>query len=173
MHSDIIKIQTNNHNQILQQISQHQDVILAFPLYVDSLPVTLLDFLKSWQKHPPRHQPVISCLVNCGFIVLHQMTVAVEMIQLFCKQKQLSFGSVLKIGSGEAILTTPFRGLVEKKIARFAKAIKNHKHQTLQVTMPLPKRIYVKASTGYWIRYGEKYHTSKKDMETMEIEKAD
>ncbi|UTY39979.1 hypothetical protein NMU03_04010 [Allocoprobacillus halotolerans] len=124
MHSDIIKIQTNNHNQILQQISQHQDVILAFPLYVDSLPVTLLDFLKSWQKHPPRHQPVISCLVNCGFIVLHQMNVAVEMIQLFCKQKQLSFGSVLKIGSGEAILTTPFRGLVEKRLHALQKLLK-------------------------------------------------
>ena len=38
------------------------------------------------------------------------------------------------------------------------------------VTMPLPKRTFLKESTKYWIRYGEKNGVTKQQMETMEIE---
>ena len=40
----------------------------------------------------------------------------------------------------------------------------------LKVTMPLPKRVYLSASTKYWEEYGRKNGVSKEKMETMQIE---
>lgn len=169
--ADTINIQDNNHDKILEQVSQYQHILFVFPLYVDALPVPMIKFLKSWQNNPPANHPVISCIINCGFIEPHQMNVAVEMIQLFLKQNHLKLGSVLKIASGEAILKTPFHHLVKWKIKKLASGIKNQKSLVLQTTMPLPKKVFIKASTRYWIRYASSNHLSQTDMETMDIEK--
>lgn len=169
--ADMINIHTNNHDKILQQVSQYRHILFVFPLYVDALPVTMIEFLKSWQNNSPVNQPVISCIINCGFIEPHQMDVSVEMVQLFCKQNHLKFCSVLKIASGEAILKTPFQYLVKRKIKKLASAIKNQKSITLETTMLLPKKIFIKASTRYWIHYASSNHLSQTDMETMDIEK--
>lgn len=169
--ADMIYIHENNHDKILEQVSHYQNILFVFPLYVDALPVSMIEFLKSWQNNPPVNHPVISCIINCGFIEPHQMNVAVEMIQLFCEQNYLKTGSILKIASGEAILKTPFRHLVKKKIKKLASAIKNQRSIILQTTMPLPKRIFIKASTRYWIHYASANQLSQTDMETMDIEK--
>ena len=65
----------------------------------------------------------MSVLINCGFLEPQQNEMAVEMMRLFCRQNHYPFGSVLKIGSGEAILDSPFRFLAVRKIRRFADSI--------------------------------------------------
>ncbi|MFQ9509433.1 MAG: hypothetical protein ACLRZ7_00440 [Lachnospiraceae bacterium] len=40
----------------------------------------------------------------------------------------------------------------------------------MQVTMPLPKKLFIKASTKYWLNYGKKNKIGKNEMETMKIE---
>ena len=92
------------------------------------------------------------------------------MIQLFCKKNGYPFGSILKIGGGEAILSTPFQVLVKAKIKKLAASITKEKYQTLQVTMPLTKKMYLKASTGYWENYGKRNGITKEEMATMKIE---
>ena len=92
------------------------------------------------------------------------------MVELFCKQNGYSFGSVLKIGSGEAILDSPFKFLVTAKIRKLSRSICNKNYITLKTTMPLPKSLFLKASTQYWIKYGQKYGTSEEEMQTMKIE---
>lgn len=36
--------------------------------------------------------------------------------------------------------------------------------------MPIPKKMFIKASTAYWEHYGEKNGISKEQMERMQIE---
>ena len=43
------------------------------------------------------------------------------MIELFCKKTNCEFGSVLKIGSGEAILKNPFQNICNKKSKEISK----------------------------------------------------
>ena len=62
------------------------------------------------------------------------------MIQIFCKQQGYSFGSVLRIGSGEAILNTPLKWFVIRNIKRLAASISEGRGENLKVTMPLPKK---------------------------------
>lgn len=92
------------------------------------------------------------------------------MIKLFCKQNRYTFGSVLSIGSGEAILDTPFKFLVKWKIKKLAEALYHTKKQYLSITMPLSKKMYIKASTKYWINYGKRNGITKTQMESMKIE---
>ena len=168
--SEYINISKNNHNDIITKMRDVDQVVIVFPLYVDSIPSTLLNFFKSLEDVVLDHKPVISIIINCGFIEHLQNNVAIEMVKLFCKRNGYRFGSILSIGSGEAIMTTPFRVLVYYKIGLFCKTIVSKRYKKLVVTMPMPKILYIKASTGYWLRYGAKYGITKEDMEIMTVE---
>lgn len=168
--SDYFPISRTNHAALCKKLGEYDHVLLVFPLYADAIPVTLLNFLKTLERNPPARKPVISVLINCGFLEYRQNDVAVEMVALFCRQNGYSMGSVLKIGSGEAILDTPFRFLVVRKIKQLGKAIAQEDHRTLHVTMPLSPRLFLRASTAYWTGYGRKNGVTKEEMSTMDIE---
>lgn len=168
-HQNITK---SNHAELCEKMNEVSDVLLVFPLYADGLPVTLLDFLKTLETCPPERKPVISVLINCGFFEHHQNDIAVRMVELFCRQNGYRFGSVLKIASGEAILDTPFCGLVKRKLEQLAAAIVQGKARVLHVSMPLTRGMFVRASTRYWVNYGKKNGVSREQMAVMEIEGA-
>lgn len=159
-----------NHAELCEKMNEVSDVLLVFPLYADGLPVTLLDFLKTLETCLPERKPVISVLINCGFFEHHQSDVAVRMVELFCRQNGYRFGAVLKIASGEAILDTPFCGLVKRKLEQLAAAIVQGKARVLHVSMPLTRGMFVRASTRYWVSYGKKNGVSREQMAVMEIE---
>ena len=165
-------ITKSNHAELCEKMNDVSDVLLVFPLYADGLPVTLLDFLKTLETCPPERKPVISMLINCGFFEYHQNDIAVRMVELFCRQNGYRFGSVLKIASGEAILDTPFCGLVKRKLEQLAAAIVQGKARVLHVSMPLTRGMFVRASTRYWVSYGKKNGVSREQMAVMEIEGA-
>lgn len=165
-------ITKSNHAELCEKMNEVSDVLLVFPLYADGLPVTLLDFLKTLETCPPERKPVISMLINCGFFEYHQNDIAVRMVELFCRQNGYRFGSVLKIASGEAILDTPFCGLVKRKLEQLAAAIVQGKARVLHVSMPLTRGMFVRASTRYWVSYGKKNGVSREQMAVMEIEGA-
>lgn len=79
---------------------------------------------------------------------------------------------MLKIASGEAILDTPFCGLVKRKLEQLAAAIVQGKARVLHVSMPLTRGMFVRASTRYWVSYGKKNGVSREQMAVMEIEGA-
>lgn len=164
------ELKAGNHHELCEKLEEFSDVLFVFPLYADAIPVTLLNFLKFLEAHPPKRRPTISVLMNCGFLEPEQNEVAVQMMRLFCRQNQYPFGSVLKIGSGEAIWDSPFRFLAARKIKGLARAIGQGNHASFHVTMPLTKKMFVRAAASYWQNYGKKFGTSKEQMQTMDIE---
>ena len=170
METAYYNITRSNHLELCAQLEGCSDVLLVFPLYADGIPAPLLEFLKTLEENPPKSRPVVSILINCGFLEPQQNDIAVEMIRLFCSQNGYPYGSVLKIGSGEAILDTPFRLLVQRKIGKLARSIEARQNRTDQVTMPLPKWMFLNASTIFWSNYGKRNGISREQMATMEIE---
>lgn len=168
--TDTFNITKNNHNDICSRIEKYNDILFVFPLYADGIPVTMLNFLKFLEQNPPQNKPNINIIINCGFIEPMQNEVCIDMIRLFCKQNRYTFGSVLSIGGGEAILDTPFRFLVRWKIKRLSKSIYNKRFESLNITMPISKKLFIKASTNYWTNYGKRNGITKFEMETMKIE---
>ena len=163
-------INKKNHSEICNGIEGCSDILFVFPLYADGIPSTLLNFLKSLETYQIEPKPKVHILINCGFIEPEQNNVALDMMRLFCKQNKYEFCSTLAIGAGEAFLTTPLSFLVKGKINKLAKLIANRKIGHLSVTLPLSKQSFVKASTKYWIKYGEKFGCSKEQMASMKIE---
>ena len=168
--TEYYNITKNNHEELCGKLGDFSDVLLVFPLYADGIPVTLLNCLKNLEKNPPLQKPTISVLINCGFFEYRQNDTAVNMIELFCKQNGYRMGSVLKIGSGEAIIDTPFKVFVTRKIKKLAASVSNEKYCTQHATMPITKGMFLKASTTYWTNYGKKNGITKEMMETMKIE---
>ena len=146
------------------------DLLLVFPLYADGIPAVLMRTLKELAVWRGTARPRIHVLVNCGFLEPRQNDVACDMVRLFCAQHGFPFGSVLRVGSGEAILTTPFAGLVKRKLKKLAQAVEGGRPYSGSVTMPLPAWLYVRASAGYWLQYGAKNGLDKEQMATMQIE---
>lgn len=171
MPAEYFAINKKNHLELCGAMENFTDMMLVFPLYADGIPVTLLNFLKTLEKHPPKQKPKISVLINCGFYEPEQNDVAVKMIQIFCEKQGYSFGSVLRIGSGEAILGTPLKRCVIRKIKRLAASVSEGRDENLKVTMPLTKRMFVRASATYWTNYGKRNGITREQMEIMEIEK--
>lgn len=147
--SDYFNISKTNHAALCQKMSEYSDVLLVFPLYADSLPVGLLNFLKYLEANSPKRKPVVSVLINCGFLEYHQNDIALEMLRFFCQKNGYRTGSVLALGSGEAILGTPFRYIAVRAIRKLAKSVGNGKYCNIQATMPLNKRLFIWASTRY------------------------
>ena len=69
-----------------REAEQSAHLVLVFPLYADSLPVPLVRFLKDLEAHPLAARPVVSVVVNCGFLEPGQNDLAVEMVRLFCRR---------------------------------------------------------------------------------------
>ena len=168
--TETCNISKHNHMELCRKLEDCTDLLLVFPLYADSIPVTLLNFLKTLEENPPQHKPTVSVLINCGFLEPAQNDVAIRILRCFCRQCGYPFGSCLKIGSGEAILATPFRVLVRRRLRQLANAIVSARPRQLQVTMPLPKRLFLRASTAYWTAYGKRSGITREAMSTMQIE---
>ena len=152
------------------QTGLYRDLLLVFPLYADTAPIPVMRFLKELEQHLPAGKPTVHVLINCGFIEPEQNRIACDMVRLFCRQNGFPFGSALLIGSGEAILNTPFAFLVRRKLRTLARAVRQEKPVNLTVTMPLSKKLFIRASTTYWTQYGAKNGISREQMETLEIE---
>lgn len=163
-------------NALSKDYSEHMDalrkadeMLLAFPLYADALPVSLMAFMKEVDSARLTSMKV-HILINCGFFEPEQNNVAIDMLRLFCERNGFQTGSVLSIGSGEAILKTPFAFMVKWKIRKFARSIANSIPETLKVTMPITKKMFVKASSSYWLGYGQRFGLTREEMDTMQIE---
>lgn len=159
-----------DHVQLTRKFEDCSDVLFVFPLYADGVPAILLEFLKSLSAAPPTHRPVLSVLINCGFQEPWQNDSAVAIMRCFAHMEGYPFGSVLKVGSGEAILSTPFVLLVNAAIIRLARAVTTGRHRELQVSMPMPKWMFIKASRHYWIEYGRRNGIDEASMASLLIE---
>lgn len=168
--SEYFAVKSENHFALCKTMENFTDVLLVFPLYADGIPVTMMKFLKTLEKNPPKQKPKISVLINCGFIEPEQNDVAVKMVRFFCKTHGYSFGSLLRIGSGEAILTTPLKVFAIRKIKKLARSVSLGRDANLKATMPIPKKIFVRASSKYWENYGKRHGITREQMSTLEIE---
>ncbi len=169
--SEYFSVTNGNHLELCKEMENFTQILFVCPLYVDGLPVTLMNFLKTLEEKPPKTKLKVSVLVNCGFIEPEQSDVAVKMLQCFCKKQGYLFGSVLQIGSGEAILDTPLEVFAIRRIKQLADSVVKGMNRNLKTTMPLPKRIFIKASTNYWKRYGKRNGITPEQMAAMDIEK--
>ena len=155
-------------DDFLKEIESNSEIIFVFPLYADGLPSLVISFFNSIKNYKFQNQRV-HLIINCGFLEWQQNLVAKEIFSLFCDSLNLNFCCSLLIGSGEAIMDTPFKFLVSRQLKGFVNDIYTNKNRMRKVNMLLSKNSFIKASTQYWLEYGRKNGLTREDMEKKEV----
>jgi hypothetical protein len=99
------------HGELLAATDSADILILAFPLYVDSLPSLVIRTLESLAKHrlasgPLRTQRLVA-IVNSGFPEAHHNDTALAICRRFAKEAGFEWCGGLALGGGEAINGQP------------------------------------------------------------------
>ncbi len=90
-----------------------QAAVLAFPLYADGLPASLLGVLRLVENAVKRGETNcrVYTLVNNGFYEARQNAIAIDMVWQWCEKCGLKRGCAVGVGAGEMVQTAaPGRG---------------------------------------------------------------
>jgi len=93
--------------RLLDLVDSSDLVVLAFPLYVDSLPAQLTRFLEQAVGRGDRvthaGRPRLAVIVQCGFPEAHQCDTAVGICRRFAESTGLGWAGALAMGMGGSL----------------------------------------------------------------------
>ena len=103
---DIVKYRLSkklDYEKIISNIKNIDILVLAFPLYVDSLPSHVLEFFSILEENFKEELKDITVYViaNCGFYEGNQNKTALKIMRCWCKKMNLKWGQGIGIGAGE------------------------------------------------------------------------
>lgn len=90
--------------ELLAAIDAADVVVLAFPLYVDTLPYLVTAALEQIARHrqqaAPEHAPLFVAITNCGFPEVAHNALALRVCRQFARQAHFAWGGGLALGGG-------------------------------------------------------------------------
>lgn len=93
--------------RLLDAVDGSDLIVLAFPLYVDSLPAPLTQLLERVAERRARivapGTPRLAAVVQCGFPEAHQCDTAVGICRLFAERTGMRWAGALAMGMGGSI----------------------------------------------------------------------
>ncbi len=133
---EIIRLPRNKkYDDVLNKISDIDQLVIALPLYVDGIPSHVLMFLERLESYCIENQKSFKLYViaNCGFYEGEQTSIMLDQLKCFCKKADLIYGGAIGIGAGEMlgfIRYLPMIGLVISLIAYIIAFIIEAFHQS-------------------------------------------
>lgn len=100
---------TDRMSGLLAAIGESDLIIIAFPVYVDSLPAPVLKLLQTWKAAVDDGSLEVgtggrlAVLTQCGFPEANHCDVAVETCRLFAEEVGIEWAGALAFGMGGAI----------------------------------------------------------------------
>jgi multimeric flavodoxin WrbA len=93
-------------SEMYEVIDNTDLVMLAFPLYVDSLPAPVIDALERIAAHRKGHQSPVrfAAVSNCGFPEAHHNNTALAICSEFARQNGFAWMGGLALGGGEGLV---------------------------------------------------------------------
>jgi len=91
---------------ILDAVDASDLVLLAFPLYVDSLPAPVIEVLEriALHRHGKITQQRFAAIANCGFPEAHYNATALAICATFAQQAGFKWAGSLALGAGEGLV---------------------------------------------------------------------
>ncbi len=91
----------------LDHIQDSDVIVLAAPLYVDSLPMPVIQMMEVIVDHRRRstmdNRPLFVSIVNSGFPEAAHNLIALDICRIFAKQAHFEWGGGLPFGGGQAV----------------------------------------------------------------------
>ena len=103
---DIVKYKLSkkvDYEDIIKEINTIDTLVFAFPLYVDSLPSHVLEFLIMLEENFKDNLKGVNVYViaNCGFYEGKQNNIALNIMKCWCKKMNIKWAQGIGIGAGE------------------------------------------------------------------------
>ena len=91
-------------SEIKSEIHNADVLIFSFPLYIDSIPSSLLDILLKFEEEKIINSKTkIYCIVNNGFFEGKQNQLAILQMKNWCQKTGAEWGQGIGIGAGEIL----------------------------------------------------------------------
>jgi multimeric flavodoxin WrbA len=93
---------------LLEAIDSTDLVVLAFPLYVDSLPAPVIEALERIAAHRQEqektHRQLFAAIANCGFPEARHNTIALAICAKFAQEAGFEWAGSLALGGGQGLV---------------------------------------------------------------------
>ena len=161
----------------IKELLESEVIVLAFPLYVDSLPSHLLRNLiqieKAIKRQESSSKPKIYGIVNAGFFEGKQTLLAMECIKNWSKKCRFTFAGGIGIGGGgmiKAIQDLPNQSPPKKRIhqalKQLAENILQGKEEEIRTIDPqYPKLLYKLQAEHGWRIMAKRNGLKRKDLD--------
>ena len=97
--------------QIKSACEKADRIVLAMPLYVDSIPAQVLTFLQSIEEDAKEWNATLYVISCCGFFEGWQTRLQLEQVKCWCKRTGVCYGGGLGVGATEMLGTIRFTNL--------------------------------------------------------------
>ncbi|MBE6063171.1 MAG: flavodoxin [Clostridium butyricum] len=156
--SDILKNQN-----IFNEILTYHNILIASPLYVDSFPSSVIQFLWEFSDFLSTKTDIhinLYGLINSGFLDGPQNRLAIEILKNFAISNNLNWKMAIGIGSGEMlknIKSIPWqkgpKKTVYNDLIKMKNCIENNGNiddDILLPTLKFPKRLFILIANHSW-----------------------
>lgn len=94
-------------DKFIEAVDRADLIILASPLYVDSLPYSVIKGMEQIAEHQKNRKSdkkqSFAAIINCGFPEAHQNNTAIAICRRFAKEAGFDWAGGLALGAGETI----------------------------------------------------------------------
>lgn len=156
--------QTSLNNKIdYEDIGSSDILIIIFPLYVDSLPSTVVEFLVNLEQYAKDSKKLtrVYGVVNCGFFEAIQTKYALNIVENFCIKAGYEWRFGVGVGAGEFMRNTktaiPLKSDVKKELYNAFIEIKNDINNGFKETKEnrfispnIPKSLFISEGSAGW-----------------------
>lgn len=162
-------------SEMLKNIITGDIIVLAFPLFADSLPSKTLNILIELEniiKKENVKNLIIYTIVNNGFYEGRQNHIAIEIVKNWCVHSGVKFGGGIGQGAGEMIGQTkeipfqkgPFNNLWRALLAMVEKMEKKETFEIIYLSPYFPRFMWKVMANRYWHNMAKKNGVKKKDI---------
>ncbi len=151
-------------------VSNCDNIVIAFPLYIDCLPSTVIKFLEGFEKYTKenniKYDSRLYSIVNCGFYEGIQNRQALKILKNFTNHiEKLKYGGGVGIGTGPFIggssgipWEAKIKSSVKYTLDELIEVIRNGEslNKDLFAEANINKRLYIQAGNFGWITSGFK-----------------
>ena len=100
----LLSSKKNGYEKLIDKMQDATDVLIAFPLYVDSIPALLQDFLEEYNKAYKNDKisgdKNLYVIINCGFPEAEQNMTAMGIMKEFARISGFKWRTGVGIGMG-------------------------------------------------------------------------
>lgn len=163
----------------IEKIGESDVIVFAFPLYVDSFPSLVLEFLMEMEKtlgakenKACNKSPVVYCILNNGFFEGKQNHVVMRQMKSWCRKTGFTWGQGIGAGSGEmlpAVSKVPIgkgpKKNLGKAIWKLSENIEGMKSgEDIYFSPNYPRFLWMIQAKISWIARARNYGLKRKDL---------